>query len=234
MPLFIVPSVSTPETAYEVDTDAPACNCPAFKHSRGRRWCKHLTMAESRPDLYACIENVPGFSGQKAVFEPKKDAGPGLFTIGHSNHSIENFLSLLKQHHIRAVLDVRSVPYSRFSPHFCRDALRRYARAEGIDYYWVGKDLGGRDKIPVGSAAFAGRMNQIMEMAGRMRIALMCSEVKPEDWHRAMKRTAWVHREANGYARHILKDGSLLSSEVLEEKQGDDWLWTDYGGTSGS
>ncbi|KKM26562.1 hypothetical protein LCGC14_1583570, partial [marine sediment metagenome] len=152
MPVFIVPSVSTPEAAYKVDTEKPACTCPAFEHSRGRRWCKHLAMAEARPDLYSCIE--PG----QAVVGPTEDAGPGMFTIGHSNHSIENFLSLLRQHHIRAVVDVRSKPYSRFSPHFCRDALRDHVRGAGIDYYWAGKELGGRDKIPVTSAAFTGRM----------------------------------------------------------------------------
>lgn len=188
-------------------------------------------MAEARPDLYACIE--PGAFGQKAVFGPTADAGPGLFTIGHSNHSIENFLSLLRQHHIRAVVDVRSAPYSRFSPHFCRDALRRYVRAEGIDYYWAGKELGGRDKVPIGSAAFFGRMAQIVEMATRMRIALMCSEGKPQECHRAMKLTAWIHQEVQGYARHILPDGTLLSSEVLEAKQDDDWLWVDFGGVNG-
>jgi hypothetical protein len=111
--------------------------------------------------------------------------------------------------------------------------LRRYVRAEGIDYFWVGKELGGRDKVPIGSVAFAGRMNQIVEMAGRMRIALLCSEGKPEDCHRAMKLTAWIHREVDGYARHILTDGSLLSSEILEAKMGDEWLWCDFGGEKG-
>jgi len=225
--IYIVPSVSTPEVAYEVDTEKPACTCPSFAHSRGRRWCKHLTMVESRPDLYACI--IPG----QAAIGPTKDAGPGLFTIGHSNHSIENFLSLLRQHHIRAVVDVRSAPYSRYSPHFCRDALKEHVRGAGIDYYWAGKELGGRDKIPVDSSAFTGRMYQILEMAERMRIALMCSEGKPQDCHRAMKLTAWIHREVSGYARHILPDGTLLSSEILEAKQDEDWLWKDLGGKNG-
>lgn len=226
MPIYIVPSVSTPETAYEVDTEKPSCNCPAFAHSRGRRWCKHLTMAEARPDAYACMDGG-------TTCAPTKDVSPGLFTIGHSNHSIENFLSLLRQHHIRAVVDVRSKPYSRYSPHFCRDALRRYVRAEGIDYFWAGKELGGRDKIPVDSAAFLGRMKQIVEMAGRMRVALLCSEGKPEECHRSMKLVAWIHREVSGYARHILTDGSLLSSEILEAKMGEEWLWADFGGEHG-
>lgn len=224
MPVYIVPSVSTPETAYEVDTDKPSCECPAFKHSRARRWCKHLTMVEAWPNTYACIDSIA----------ETKEASPGLFTIGHSNHSIENFLSLLKQHSIRAVVDVRSAPYSRYSPHFCRDVLRDHVRGAGIDYFWAGKELGGRDKIPVDSPAFLGRMRQIVEMAGRMRIALMCSEGKPEDCHRAMKLTAWIHREVQGFARHILRDGTLLSSEILEAKMNPEWLWTDYGGTRGS
>ncbi|KKM16737.1 hypothetical protein LCGC14_1682740, partial [marine sediment metagenome] len=199
-----------------------------FVHSRGRRTCKHLALVEARPDLYACIE-----PGLKAVVGPTVDASPGLFTIGHSNHPIENFLSLLGQHHIRAVIDVRSKPYSQYSPHFCRDALRRSVRAKGIDYYWAGKELGGRDKVSIDSAPFHDRMTQIVEMATRMRIALMCSEGKPQDCHRTWKLIAWVHHKVQGYARHILTDGTLLSSEILAAKLGDDGLWFEFGGSKG-
>ena len=48
---------------------------------------------------------------------------PRIFTIGHSNHSLERFLALLSKHQVTAVADVRSAPYSRFRPHFNRDAL---------------------------------------------------------------------------------------------------------------
>ena len=43
-----------------------------------------------------------------------------LFTIGHSNHTVETFVTLLRQHGITAIGDVRSRPHSRFLPHFNR------------------------------------------------------------------------------------------------------------------
>jgi uncharacterized protein (DUF488 family) len=49
---------------------------------------------------------------------------PELFTIGHSTHSLEKFLELLRQHRIEAVADVRSSPYSQYNPHFNREPLQ--------------------------------------------------------------------------------------------------------------
>jgi uncharacterized protein (DUF488 family) len=47
-----------------------------------------------------------------------------IYTIGHSNHPIERFIALLRQHEITAVADVRSTPYSRFNPQFSREPLK--------------------------------------------------------------------------------------------------------------
>ncbi|KAB2857470.1 MAG: DUF488 domain-containing protein, partial [Anaerolineae bacterium] len=46
-----------------------------------------------------------------------------LYTIGHSNHSLDDFLGLLKQHAITDLVDIRSAPQSRFSPHFNKKRL---------------------------------------------------------------------------------------------------------------
>jgi len=66
-----------------------------------------------------------------------------LLTVGHSNRSLEEFLSLLKAVGVRAVADVRRYPSSRKFPHFNQDALRQRLDAEGIRYAWF-EDLGGR------------------------------------------------------------------------------------------
>ena len=61
-----------------------------------------------------------------------------LFTIGHSAHSLTKFLSLLNQHKIQAVVDVRSTPFSRYCPHFNRQVLARSLRDNKINYVlWV-------------------------------------------------------------------------------------------------
>jgi uncharacterized protein (DUF488 family) len=55
-----------------------------------------------------------------------------LFSIGHSNHEIDAFISLLRKHGVTAVADVRSHPYSRFLPHFNRASLQEFLTKEGI------------------------------------------------------------------------------------------------------
>ena len=47
-----------------------------------------------------------------------------IYTIGHSNHPIDRLVALLQQHHIEALADVRSNPYSRFNPQFNREKLQ--------------------------------------------------------------------------------------------------------------
>jgi uncharacterized protein (DUF488 family) len=67
-----------------------------------------------------------------------------IFTIGHSNHSLEMFIGLLKSHKIDVLLDVRSKPFSRFSPHFNKHDLEKAVKASGIKYLFLGRELGGR------------------------------------------------------------------------------------------
>ena len=226
MARFVVPSLSEPKTTYDVDTEARHCTCPAFKHSRNKRWCKHLTFVTTRPDMYEHDGDPP--SAEKTLSE----ALPGLFTIGHSNHMLHDFLGLLERYHVRILIDVRSSPYSRFCPHFAREKLRQSVRAEGMDYFWTGKELGGLGKIPVTSAAFLGRMRQVEEMASRERVVLMCSEGKPKDCHRAYKLSAWMHRHTGMVAQHILRDGTALDSLLFETEMGEKWLIKDYGGNT--
>ncbi len=71
---------------------------------------------------------------------------PTIWTIGHSNHTLEHFLDLLRTHAIDVVADVRSTPFSRRHPHFNRERLKAaLAGADaGIDYIFLGAELGAR------------------------------------------------------------------------------------------
>ena len=71
-----------------------------------------------------------------------------IFTVGHSNHSIEKFLSLLRQHGVTAVADVRSFPTSRRFPHFNQSTLKKSLGSEEISYVFLGDQLGARPKDP--------------------------------------------------------------------------------------
>jgi len=65
-----------------------------------------------------------------------------VFTIGHSNRSLEKFLNILKRKGVEVLYDVRSFPTSRFVPHFSKESLSSAVEAIGIEYIWDGR-LGG-------------------------------------------------------------------------------------------
>ena len=67
-----------------------------------------------------------------------------IFTIGHSNHSLEVFINLLQSHKIDVHVDVRSKPFSRFSPQFNKEGLEKTVKVSGIKYLFMGRELGGR------------------------------------------------------------------------------------------
>lgn len=123
-----------------------------------------------------------------------------IFTIGHSNHSAAIFISLLEQHGIDAVADVRSKPYSRFVSQFDRKSLSSLLKDVDIAYVYVGKELGGRPSDPelydprghacyrsmAQTEAFRSGLERILEGASQYRLALMCSEEDPLQCHRAL------------------------------------------------
>jgi len=69
-----------------------------------------------------------------------------LFTIGHSNLDLNLFAKLLKNNAIEVLVDVRSNPYSRFAFQFNKDNIQKAIQENGIQYLFLGKELGGRPK----------------------------------------------------------------------------------------
>ena len=146
-----------------------------------------------------------------------------IFTIGHSNHSLEDFLALLARHGIQVVADVRSAPYSRFNPQFNRDAFAAALKARGIDYLYLGRALGGRPDDPAcyeggivryervaRTSGFREGIAQVVDEAATGRIALMCAEKEPLDCHRTLLVARSLDDEGMAVA-HILATGDLES-----------------------
>jgi uncharacterized protein (DUF488 family) len=149
-----------------------------------------------------------------------------IYTIGHSNHPIDRFLGLLQPHGITAVADVRSTPYSRFNPQFGREKLQAALAHVGIQYVFLGEELGARTKDPAcydseGRVSYAklARTELFRKGIARLRagmadhrISLMCAEREPLDCHRTILVARELVREGVAVA-HILGDGSLESHE---------------------
>lgn len=118
-----------------------------------------------------------------------------LFTIGHSNYAFANFVALLQQHAIARVVDVRSAPYSKYCPHFCKPYFEEHLLPEyGIHYQFYGHVLGGRrpevrQLADVGTSLpqdVAKALTELLRLASDFRIALMCGEENPYKCHRHM------------------------------------------------
>ena len=67
-----------------------------------------------------------------------------LFTIGHTNHSQEEFLQLLRANNITYLLDVRSTPFSQFTSQFNKDVIAAFLKKNGVNYNHMGKFFGAR------------------------------------------------------------------------------------------
>jgi uncharacterized protein (DUF488 family) len=154
-----------------------------------------------------------------------------IYTIGHSNHPIERFLGLLQPHGITAVADVRSTPYSRFNPQFRREKLQAALAAVGIQYVFLGQELGARSQDPAcydsdGRVSYAKLATTELFRKGiaRLRtgmadhrISLMCAEREPLDCHRTILVARELVREGLAVT-HILGDGSLESHEHVLQR----------------
>ncbi len=159
-----------------------------------------------------------------------KENDSTVFTIGHSNHSLEAFTGLLVRHRVTALADVRSAPHSRFNPHFNREPLAAALKARGIEYVYLGRELGGRSNDPdsyqagrirydrlVRTDRFKDGLDRIVRGAAKHRIALVCAEKEPLDCHR----TLLVGRALDGRGvnvMHILPDGRLESHAASMER----------------
>ncbi len=104
-----------------------------------------------------------------------------IFTAGHSNRPITDFLGILKKSKIEVLADVRTIPLSRFCPHFNQKALEATLTKAHIKYLYRGKNLGGR-------GVNVGYEEAIDELVGLVkkgtRVAVMCSEGDYHDCHR--------------------------------------------------
>ena len=122
-----------------------------------------------------------------------------ILTIGHSTLTYEAFLSLLRATGVSAIVDVRSVPYSRHTPQFNMDTLTSELKSDGIAYVFLGDTLGGRPEtrafycngvadyeLMAKKPEFDGGLDRLIDGAKRYRIALMCSEQDPLDCHRCL------------------------------------------------
>ncbi len=142
-----------------------------------------------------------------------------IFTIGHSTKPFENFVEMLKGHQIEILADVRTLPKSRRYPHFNLENLAEKLPLEGMEYHPL-KALGGlrnpiKDSINTAweNASFRGyadymqssdfemALKELIDIADKKRVAIMCAEGNPYHCHRSLIADALTARGIE--VRHI-------------------------------
>lgn len=152
-----------------------------------------------------------------------------LYTVGHSNGTLEKLLSLIRLAGVNCIIDVRSTPASAYSPQFNKESLHKFLRASGIFYGHFGEEFGARrtDSIVGGQVnfekavtteAFLRGVQRIDNgLAKGFRIAFMCSEAKPLHCHRF----SMISRYFVDYGyevNHILHTDEIVPHALLEKE----------------
>lgn len=158
-----------------------------------------------------------------------------VFTVGHSTRPIEEFLALLGEHGIKRLVDVRTVPRSRHNPQFNRDALPAAVQQADIAYTHM-KELGGlrharRDSPNTGwrnesfrgfadymlTPAFDQALDELLALAEREPVSVMCAETVPWRCHRSLIADALSARGV--LVTHILSAGRVQVHSMTQFAQ---------------
>ncbi len=173
----------------------------------------------------------------QVVASDAKPAGLKVLTIGHSNHTLEHFLELLRLHAVQAIADVRSSPYSKYASQFDYEPLMKSLREAGFQYVYLGAELGGRprgeayydpdgrvryDKVAE-SAPFQEGLARLKKGMGSQVVAVLCAEEDPCGCHRRLLITR-VLVEHGVAVSHIRGDGRMQTEEELRAAEAGDQL----------
>lgn len=159
-----------------------------------------------------------------------------IWTIGHSNQTIESLLATLAANEIEVVADVRSSPYSRYSPQFNQDLLRLALLGSGIRYIFLGVELGGRPsdarlydgegyvRYDLVSQAdpYRAAVERLQGGAMEYRVALLCGEDDPISCHRR-RLVGRTLADQGFWSLHIRSDGRVESEEDVVARERDEF-----------
>lgn len=156
-----------------------------------------------------------------------------IYTIGHSTHSEEEFVLILKNYNIEVVVDVRSYPGSKYVPQFNKENMEKWLPQNGIKYIHM-LDLGGRkskrkeidESLINGWKSVAFRnyagysltkeyeegIDRLIELAKKNCVCYMCAESVPWRCHRLIISNTLVSKSVDVY--HIMTEKKTILHEI--------------------
>ena len=155
-----------------------------------------------------------------------------IYSVGHSDHTMSDFIQLLHRYGITHLVDVRSQPYSRWTPQFNREELAESLQEAGIAYVSMGNNLGGRPADPdlhrpgeerpdyermAQTPGYQAGIARLLELAQAAHVAVMCSEGDHRHCHRHLLITQTLLEHGVG-VQHIQPDGTTVAGELIPQQ----------------
>ncbi|HID11767.1 MAG TPA: DUF488 domain-containing protein [Candidatus Latescibacteria bacterium] len=156
-----------------------------------------------------------------------------LYTIGHSTRSFAELVALLERYGIKTLVDVRTFPTSARNPQFTREELEQRLRRKGIEYHWLGEELGGYRREGLGARSpnrgwesegfrnyadymltvkFEQGVERLLELAASGGLAYMCAE---RFWWRCHRRLISDYLVAKGHkVIHIVDETKAVEHKL--------------------
>jgi uncharacterized protein (DUF488 family) len=152
-----------------------------------------------------------------------------LFTLGHSAMEAPTFVKLLNHFEISLLIDVRSNPRSLRFPHFDREELTATLKLAGIQYLFLGEELGGRPedlkayrsdgvvdyRARRSSASFHMGIDIVVGELEQRNLALMCAEEDPLTCHRFLM--ICPELVSLGLAPQHVRKGAVIETQQAAE-----------------
>ena len=152
-----------------------------------------------------------------------------IYSIGHGNRTIDVFFDLLNEYKINYLIDVRTNPFSRFNPNFNRAILHNICKERSVFYVFMGDSLGGKPKNRscydeegyviyekiMETEEFIYSINRLITAYNKnLRVACMCSELKPCECHRSKMIGRYLSAKNIDF-QHIDEKGGLISQDMV-------------------
>lgn len=153
-----------------------------------------------------------------------------IFTIGHSNYTVEKLIDMLKHYYINCVVDIRGTPYSKYNIQFDKENIKYTLNKEGFIYIYMAKELAAKreNKISYNNEGYSDfekvvYENEFINGIKRLkdgctkgyRIALLGAMQDPIRCHRSILVGRALRKEGFN-VKHIIDDYSIISQDKIE------------------
>ncbi|MGN2338546.1 DUF488 domain-containing protein [Clostridium cagae] len=154
-----------------------------------------------------------------------------IYTIGHSNYSVERLIDMLKHYDIDTVVDIRGTPYSKYNIQFNKETIQRTLTQSGFIYIYMAEEFAANRGIKIsytgeGYSDFERVVNESSFLKGVDRlknginkgykIALLGAMQDPIRCHRSILVGRFL-RNKGFNVKHILDNYSIGTQEDMEK-----------------